>query len=205
MSKYATEITQELSRDPKSIAVELFTAGIIAKSTLDETIELNNTKKDKGINLYSAINRKIQTNPCKFVELATIIKSCIPSSTQLLGIYGSRVQSCLSERPTLEKLLTLPVEDNWYAFGLWLGLHEQFLQCIADCVKSLQCSHNLVLIEDQDTTYISKHLMFGIIYYAIPVQPLCDHDPLTLHHLVQALMNTGKTDEAQKILHDKGE
>ena len=159
---------------------------------------MNNTKADKGANLYSAIDREIKNNPHKFTELAATLQSCNPD---LLEIFGKKIESSLSSRPPLEELLAIPVDDIWFLFGLWLGLDEKFLKGICDKVKSLQQDTYLVTSSVfKDMSHVSKILMFGITYQAISDQT--PGDLLTQYHLVQALLNIGKITEAKKMLHD---
>ena len=57
------KIVEALSRDPNGLALTLFTKGLISHAVFEETNELNQTKTDKAIRLYSAVLKVVQEYP----------------------------------------------------------------------------------------------------------------------------------------------
>ena len=73
-----------MSRDPRSLAIALFQAGIISQATLDKTLELDETKSDKGKRLYSAVLRSYN----KYVNFIDILSD----NTSLYGDVLTELQ-----------------------------------------------------------------------------------------------------------------
>lgn len=63
-----------MSKDPQSLALALYSTGFISKSTLDETVELNETKNSKGSRLYSAVLGRVRSFPKKFADFVEILR-----------------------------------------------------------------------------------------------------------------------------------
>ena len=57
------KIVEALSRDPKRLALKLFTKDLISRTILEETNELNETKVDKASRLYSAVLKEVLEYP----------------------------------------------------------------------------------------------------------------------------------------------
>ena len=75
MVKYSVELVSAMSKDPVSLAAALFGVGLISQATLDETFELNETKKAKGSRLYQVVLNAVETFPVKFADFVGILNN----------------------------------------------------------------------------------------------------------------------------------
>ncbi len=74
MVRCSVNLNHALSQDPKTLAIALHAEGIISKSTLDETMELNETKSNKGSRLYSAVLRKVMSSLENFAIFVQVLR-----------------------------------------------------------------------------------------------------------------------------------
>ena len=75
MVKYSVELISAMSKDPVSLAAALFGVGLISRATLDETFELNETKKSKGSRLYQVVLDAVEAFPIKFADFVGILNN----------------------------------------------------------------------------------------------------------------------------------
>ena len=69
------KIVEGLSREPKELALSLHTKGIIADDTLQETNELNETKRGKARRLYTAVLDVVKTYPRRFEDFVAVLQT----------------------------------------------------------------------------------------------------------------------------------
>ena len=74
MVRCSVSLNHAMSKDPKALALALFSAGFISQATLDEINELNETRSDKGRRLYSAVLGRVRSFPMKFVDFINILR-----------------------------------------------------------------------------------------------------------------------------------
>ena len=74
MVRCSVSLNHALSKDPKALALALYSAGFVSQATLDETNELNETKSAKGSRLYSAVLGRVRSFPMKFVDFIDILR-----------------------------------------------------------------------------------------------------------------------------------
>ena len=74
MVRCSVSLNHAMSKDPKALALALYSAGFISHSTLDETVELNETKSSKGSRLYSAVLGRVRNFPKKFADFVEILR-----------------------------------------------------------------------------------------------------------------------------------
>ena len=63
-----------MSKEPLSLAAALFRCGLISLSTLNETAELNETKRNKGSRLYRAVLDVIHNFPSRFFDFVQALR-----------------------------------------------------------------------------------------------------------------------------------
>ena len=73
MVKCSVELISAMSKDPLSLAAALLSTGLISQATLDETIELNETKKAKGSRLYQVVLDTVKAFPAKLADFVGIL------------------------------------------------------------------------------------------------------------------------------------
>ena len=66
-------IVESLSRDPKTIALHLFSRRFISKRVLQETNQLNEIDNDKATRLYSAVLGAVENDPHRFAEFLSLL------------------------------------------------------------------------------------------------------------------------------------
>ena len=74
MVRCSVILNHAMSQQPKALATALHAEGFISQSTLDETMELNETKSNKGSRLYSAVLGRVKSFPKKFVSFVLILR-----------------------------------------------------------------------------------------------------------------------------------
>ena len=74
MVRCSVSLNHALSKDPKALALALYSAGFVSQATLDETIELNETKSAKGSRLYSAVLGRVRSFPMKFADFIDVLR-----------------------------------------------------------------------------------------------------------------------------------
>ena len=74
MVRCSVSLNHAMSKDPKALALALYSVGFISQATLNETNELNETKSAKGSRLYSAVLDRVRSFPMKFVDFIDILR-----------------------------------------------------------------------------------------------------------------------------------
>ncbi len=68
------KLNHALSQETITLAIALHAEGFISQSTLDETMELNETNSNKGSRLYNAVLKKVENYPEKFANFVGILR-----------------------------------------------------------------------------------------------------------------------------------
>ncbi len=68
------EIVESLSRDPNGWALSLFSKGFISDAVLDQTNELNITKNNKALTLYSALLKVVEQYPERYYDFISLLQ-----------------------------------------------------------------------------------------------------------------------------------
>ncbi len=74
MVRCSVKLNHALSQEPKTLAIALHAEGFISQSTLDETMELNETKSTKGSRVYSAVLGRVKSFPEKFAIFIQVLR-----------------------------------------------------------------------------------------------------------------------------------
>ncbi|XP_064400489.1 uncharacterized protein LOC135346702 isoform X2 [Halichondria panicea] len=74
MVKCSVSLNYAMSKEPLSLAAALFRCGLISQSTLNETAELNETKRNKGSRLYRAVLDDIHNFPSRFSDFVQALR-----------------------------------------------------------------------------------------------------------------------------------
>ena len=72
---FSDKIVKDLCLEPKDIAIRLLSAGLISERVYDETLELNEIKRDKAARLYSAVRNVVRDDPDKFDHFLSILQT----------------------------------------------------------------------------------------------------------------------------------
>ncbi len=75
MVKCSVELNHAMSIDPKGLAMSLLDAAFIAQASVDQTLELNETKTEKGSRLYSAVLSRVKVSPGKLATFVSILRT----------------------------------------------------------------------------------------------------------------------------------
>lgn len=74
MVRCSVKLNHAMSKDPKSLAQALYGEGFISQATVDETVELNETRNSKGSRLYGAVLSRVRSFPRKFADFVQILR-----------------------------------------------------------------------------------------------------------------------------------
>ncbi len=74
MVRCSVSLNHAMSKEPLSLAAALFRVGLISQTTLDETAELNETKRDKGGRLYRAVLDVVHNFPLRFSDFVEALR-----------------------------------------------------------------------------------------------------------------------------------
>ena len=68
------KIVGEFTKEPTTLAVSLHAANFISDRTLEETNELNETKRNKATRLYTTILKNVAEHPHKYPAFISILQ-----------------------------------------------------------------------------------------------------------------------------------
>ncbi len=72
--KCSEKIVHSLSVEPRAIALHLFSAGLISQNILEQTNELNDTKREKAIRLYTTLLSVVKHHPHKYHKFVSTLR-----------------------------------------------------------------------------------------------------------------------------------
>ena len=72
--KCGVQVTQSLSRDPKTAASLLHSKGFVSDRLLEEITELNVTRSDNGQKLYTAVLDVVKCFPHRYTEFISLLE-----------------------------------------------------------------------------------------------------------------------------------
>lgn len=74
MVRCGEKIVGEFTKEPTALAVSLHGSNFISDRTLEETNELNETKRDKATRLYTTILKNVAENPHRYPTFISILR-----------------------------------------------------------------------------------------------------------------------------------